>query len=217
MNRIVNNEDRHKLYTAFIIAGFLLTGTLVFVGTRYVPLMILAVFTLLLEVGFLMPMICKMYYDMHQVPIGFVRFIPFINCIQTFSPVVAILCSVSAIVDLVLFGLMNVPMFYVAKVIGEMAAYDFTGRCVVFLVVALAVTSVLLGVGYCGVLRTVSVKEYEMFNARLGGTTYLYRLMLFVPLIRVTGLVFIYSQLVMLRMHDYGIQTEYSDQLYLEE
>lgn len=217
MKNKISNSDRHNLQVVAFIAIFTAVCVAIFVGTRYIPLKWIGIILVAAEVLFLMPRICSMYYEMHEIPTGIMCYVPLLNVIQVFPPIVAKVATVACFMDAFLFACMFIPMHVIAGITGEQIALMFTGRCFIFFFVGLVICSIIIGIGYCCVLQAISDRLYELYNLKLGGTTWLWRVFLFIPIVRACGLTFIYTQLNSLSMQNYGNSREYTDEFYEEE
>ncbi|MEY8333061.1 hypothetical protein AALB53_08155 [Lachnospiraceae bacterium 47-T17] len=217
MGRKIDNSDKHNLQTIGFVAIFIAICVAIFVGTRYVPLVWIAVIAVVCEVFFLMPKVCEMYYEMFELDAGIGKYVPGLNIIKTFSPVLAKIIMTVTALAVIAGACVTAPAHLVEPVFGEVFALNFNGRSFIIFFLLLVLCSILIGIGYCDVLHNISNRLYDLYNLRLGGTTWLWRIFLFIPILRACGLSFIYQQLYSLKLQSYGNTQEYEDEFYEEE
>ena len=217
MAKMISSKDRHKLQMGAFLAGFILLCVCVFVGTRYIPFKWLGLALLALEILVLMPQVCKLHNEMHGRDVGISAYIPGLNIVQTFTRKCAMATLVVGGLVAVCGVAVAIPSWVFLNVFGEVFAMDYKLYCMNALYFSSIAATIVIGIGYNHVMTLVHYKNFELFDSRAPYTSLMWRVLLYVPLLRGCGLVYLFSQLKTLQGHDYGAVRDYRNEYYQEQ
>lgn len=185
----MQTKDRNNLIIVAVLITLVLIIALMFAGTRRIPLGVMAGICFLIEVGFLMPVIAKKYFELCEVK-SITWMIPYVNVLQCFKGWVAIGSIICTIATLFCVFFLKLPA-PVLKLFGEFAVNE-GDRMFYYGIASYLVMSILWGIGYFGVIHEVKKYLREVGALAAGDAVNalenLLYLTLFVPFARVIGL-----------------------------
>lgn len=209
----INREDKTKLFIVCITVVIIAIIATIYFGTRLVPLKIVGAVALLIELLVCMPYICKNYYWVKGYNVKF-WMIPYVNVIQCFSSVIAILSIPVTLLTLFFFFFMKIPA-PIMKIVGEEILLSMSENAIIIGILCYALLSILWGIGYSAVLKETKGMLEEITGGKASKLEIMYYVLLFMPILRVCGLVVIASNLSRLKRMGYyeGLldDTEYEE------
>lgn len=188
----MRTRDKNNLIIAGALIGVLVVIACFWFGTRTLPLILIAGAALLLEILYVMPSVCRLYYDWYEEDTAW-SMIPYMNVIQCMPSGIAILSVILTIAGGICLVFLKLPSA-VHKIFGENFMIDYAGSVPYYGVALLLIVSVLWGVGY---LRIYRETRAELQGGGVVSTLsdLLFMITLFVPAIRVIGLISLQSNL----------------------
>lgn len=178
-------QDKNNLIISGVLVAILIIIACIWQGTRFMPLYVIAAIALLFELLYCMPNVCRKYYEWCDVYEN-IHWIPFVNVIQCFNPVIAACSVILSIIGIFCIFFLRLPSA-VHKIFGENFMIDYADSMIYYGIVALLLVSILWGVGYCKLWRDI---RYELASGGLSSkvTNVLFMITLFIPGFRVIGL-----------------------------
>lgn len=211
----ISKDDQGKLIIVGVFALLIAIIAAIYTGTRYVPLYVIGAMALAFELLFCMPYICKQYYWLKGYDIKFWP-IPYVNVIQCFSAPISLASIVFTVLGVFGIIFLKLPLS-VLKLFGEDFIIIWSDRAFFAGIISLIVVSILWGVGYSLILKESHYMIYEATGGRSSRLEIFYYILLFLPILRVCGLVAIVSTLSRLKSMGYYEGIIEDEESYIEE
>lgn len=200
---MLNKKDKNNLIILLVLVAMLAYIVFIYKTTRLIPfkwiIVIYAVATVMC-----MGLISSKYLKMYGINGGVVAWIPIVNCINTFPAGVAIALIVVCVLIALLMVIQLIPVDILLKVIEEQTIIWFYDRTTFFLVCVIMLLFLILGAGYCAVLKDVRAMLFSATGLRRPKAETVSYLLLFIPIIAVMGYATIISGLNQLNMLNYS-------------
>lgn len=210
----MRTQDKNNLIISCVLLGIILVIAGIWAGTRNLPFIGIAGITLAIEIIYCMPSVCKKYYNWCDADCN-IYFIPYVNIIQCFSSVISVLSIIFTILGILGIFFLKLPSG-ILKLFGENFIIDYGDSVFYYGILMLLIVSVLWGIGYAKIYREV---KYEIDSRGVinNVSDFLFMLTLFIPAIRVIGLMCLNTNLdAALNMTDSEDEDEFDEVEYDE-
>lgn len=205
----MNSKDRNQILILGFILLFVAITALFIIGTTKIPVEVIVLTSVVLKFLVLQPAIVSMYYKVHDMNVSRTRFIPIYNEIMILpgSNAIALLLSYVAIV--IAIGLLFVPIDFIMNVFGEYLAFNYGTFIVRMIVVFLLVNMIIYTTAMCKLMKNIEDIYRKFINSTNSKIFKVYfKILLFLPFIRIVPLVEVYSRLyTLVKLNDYSVNT----------
>lgn len=213
---VLRTDDKNALLIVGVLVGMLILIAVFYHGVRYIPLSWLAIGIMLVELLFIMPSVCQLYYKLYNANIGILRFIPLYNALKVFpgfiSMAVLVCLGVIVVTGLIAFG----PAMFVTNS-NAVFIMNLSYNAVGIILIECAIFSILLGIGYTVVVRDVRQMRNELTHAKVSAMEIIYLVFVYVPFLRAFALLNLYSSMTMLLSNGYHVGMDLSSVEISEE
>lgn len=213
---MISKSDKNRLIILAVFLTMILITVFAYFFTRHIPFKwIVAVFCIATVACW--GVIAKKYLSIYGYDYGILAWIPIVNCLNIFSPGVAI-CLICFIVLAVLCVVLQfLPADLLLSVLGEQHAMWFFDRASFISVVALFVVFIVIGAGFFGVYRDVRRMYTEATGLTRPKMECVNYVLLFIPLFAVLGYSSVIGLLNQLKAFGYKEGEQTKDDLELNE
>lgn len=188
----MRSRDKNNLIISGVLIAVLMVVACFWFGTRQLPLYLIAGVVLLIEVVYVMPSVCKLYYEWYGTETAW-AYVPYMNIIQCMPSAIAISSIALTVLGCLCIVFLKLPSF-VHRLFGENFMIDYADVVPYYGVVMLLIVSILWGIGYIRIYREVKT-ELQNAGVLSAVSNALFMVTLLVPAIRVIGLVMLQSDL----------------------
>lgn len=188
----MRKADKNNLVVLGVIVGFFLLFIAFYFGTKFVPLRLLVPVCLLFEYLYATPKLATEFGKMLEYDPGVSKWIPIVNQFQMFTGAVKVSAYITLIGAVAMFVGATVPMDVIARLLGEYQAMNLPYKLLFFGVVSFIVNTIIVGIGLVSVINEINYTYLEKFRKRYA-PGYLNIVMMFVPLVRVCGILSLIS------------------------
>lgn len=211
----INSKDKNNLLMSVVLIVLIALSVVFFKLSRALPLIYLACAIEAFEILYVIPQVYDYFYRLYGIKAGAIKFVPYCNVIMIFDKPIAILSIVAAVVTIILTYLAAGPMFWVTlSNIGFFT--DVQYRALGWAIVMLLVWSIIVGIGYIRVYKTVISFREELTNSTASVLENAYCLMLLLPILRCFALTNLLNNMKILIQAGYEYGKDYTE-LELEE
>lgn len=201
-------KDKEAFIIVLGICGIALFSILSCLYSDKIPWQLILAGVLIMQFVFILPSLCKKYYEVNQVPASTWRFIPLWNEIQMFEPKFAIVATAETLISFVILLSAFIPVNVIETVLGSKMALTWGYNVLVIFVVAVFITNFTYSFGLCGVLRNLNLMAFEKLNSRTGMFENVYYILLLIPFVRICPLIIMRSKAGMLLEAGIGSKEE---------
>ena len=198
----ISKEDKNNLIIIAVLVGIIAYVAVCYTGTRYLPLKRVGLICFL-AMFILMGMITKRYLEVYRIKVGWIGYVPFLNAINTFPPVPALLLCVNLVVTAIALILTFLPADLLIHVMNAHAAMNIGSITLSVAYVSVYCLFFVLGAGYCAIYRDVRSMLYKATGLQCPKTECVNYALLFLSIINILGLSAILTALTRLQRFNY--------------
>lgn len=203
----MNSKDRNQILILGFILLFVAIAVLFTVGTAKIPTEAIVLITIVLKFLVLQPAIVNMYYKVHEMGAPILRFVPIYNELMILPGNNAIALLLSYIAVVISVGLLFVPVDFIMNIFGEYFAFNYGTFVIRMIAVFLIINMTVYTVAMCALMRNIENIYRKFINsANIKIFKVYFKILWFLPFIRVVPLVEVYSRLfTLVKLNDYSV------------
>lgn len=202
----MSRRDKEKLIiigSTVAVIAFVIT---IILGSSLIPWGVVAAIAAVAQCFLVVPRVASGYYELNQATIGSVRYIPIVNEIQIFSPIVAKLAIGGCILVALVFGLSCLPLSVVGAVLPMKSTIAWGYNTIVVGVMLLVILNFIFAIGLCSVLRNVNLMVLDCVGEKTSTLEVAFYVLMMLPVLRVCSLMSLLIKINMLIRFGYGTQ-----------
>lgn len=190
----MNSKDKNSILVLGVLLIFIGAFVLFTYCTKLInPWYVLGV-SIILQCVYYKPKIIQQFYSVYNAEIGVQRYVPILNEFSIFDKGVVITEIICYVLYVVLIGVNYLPSKLLAGIIGD-SVYTLTPKLIVIAIIVTIVLNVTRGIGFTRMLLDIRGCEAEMvgFTRKLTVSNMGSIVTLFIPLIRIVGMIFMHN------------------------
>lgn len=212
----LNSTDKNNLIITMVFITMVALALVFFNLSRTLPMLYMFVGIELFEILYVLPEICGNYYKLYGMDMGMPKWIPYYNVLAICPTPVAICAVVMFVVVVVLAFIAFGPMFWVTA--GSLETFvSIQYRAYGWLVVALIVWSVTVGIGYIRVMSDVDNMKAEFTGGFKSKLEFINDVLVLLPVARCFVLFSLLSKMKALLRSGYEYGKDYTELEFEEE
>lgn len=214
----MNRKDKDGFLILAFILGFIILFAFFNFITRRVYFIVLVGIIMAIQTFLVIPAICRYYYKLHDMEIGFSRFIPFYQELTIFPVTIAKVLAGLWLICLVLILLITLGSHsgLIGAVLGlelvlklENVFGDFIANILAILIIA---SNVIIGLGFSKVKKDINRIDDEFSSIRVSKkrvSYVVYSILLYIPIFRCVALGDMFNTLFKLvKLNNYSQKVE---------
>ena len=160
----LNSKDKNSIIMACVLIALIVLSVVFFKLSRSLPMIYIIIGVEAFEIFYVIPSVCKTYYKLYGMDGSGICWIPYANVFSIFSKPCAIASIIMLVITLIVGFLALGPMFWVTMENLSFVA-ELQYRAYGWFIVCIIVWSIVIGIGYSQVMRTVNSMRAEFLQA----------------------------------------------------
>lgn len=214
-NKGLNTKDKNNIIIAVVLITLIGLSVLFFNLSRALPMIYMLVGIEIFEIGYIIPKVCKLYYQLYGMDGSKICWIPYANVFSIFNKPCAIVSIAMLVITLIIGFLAFGPMFWTTQ--GNLQFFaDLQYRAYGWFILSLIIWSIVIGVGYAQVMRSVNDMRAEFMQTQTSKAEFINYALSLIPVGRCYTLFNLLNSMQFLINAGYEYGKDYS-QLVLQE
>lgn len=191
----MNRKDRDSfIIIAFIMFCILLTAAFYTTSKLINPLYIIIVISLL-QTFYIIPKIVQMFFEFNKLKAGLSRYIPFLNETMIFTKKYALATIISWVVIVIFLTIASLKLDFISLFMKEKYVYNYTYNAMRVVILVYIINNVVRGLSWNVFVNFILIKNNELMGVvgKNNAVQFYYRVVVFIPIVRIFAFVWIYS------------------------